>query len=153
MKTDDEISHAIARAHSDEAVFADYLRGFGLVVDTLSRGFRKSLDDIAQYAHDVDLQVAGYACQYKHRGNARLAYIVRNYWGPFLDEKQKADRTPVDFYILDFTDATVIAPYAPDLWKVQTNDDRSDRARAKQFYIVNIRDCVQLQAWIDWLRS
>ena len=153
MKTDSEISTAITRAHHDEATFADYLRSFDLDVTARSHGFRVTIQDIVQYAHDVDLEVAGYTCQYKHRGNARLAHIVRNYWGPFVDEKVKADRTPVDFYILDFQDEAIVAPYAPTLWKVQTNDDRSDRARGKQFYIVNVRDCIPLLAWIDWLRG
>jgi hypothetical protein len=83
----------------------------------------------------------------------RSSPTSRGTTGPFVDEKPKADRTPVDFYILDFQDAAVVAPYAPDRWKVQTNDDRSDRARGKQFYIVNVRDCVPLLAWIDWLRG
>jgi len=153
MKTDDEISSARTRAHQEEAAFAEFLRGFDLSVTALSRGFRASLTDIQQYAHDVDLNVAGYACQYKCRGNVQLGRIVRNYWGPFVDEKVKADRTPVDFYILDFQDATIVVPYEPTLWKVQTSDDRSDRARGKQFYVVNVRDCTPLLAWIDWLRT
>lgn len=153
MKTDAETYKAVTRGHQKEAEAAAYLRDFDLRVSTLSRGFRTSIGDIAQYAHDIDLNVEGYTCQYKHCGDRLLSKIAQYYWGPYVDEKIKADRTPVDFYILDFRDVAVVVAYTPERWKVQTTGDQRDRARSKQFYVAHIHDCVPLLAWIDWVRG
>lgn len=146
MKTDDEAREAIEKAHRYEAAFAAYLRGWGLTVEERSHGFRTSAADIDTYAHDIDFKIEGFTCQYKHRHKWLCAFTHGNY--PIVDEKIKADRTPVDFYILRFCDGTIVVPYEPTLWGIETIRDRKDRA-TKNFYTVNPVDCLPLQTWIE----
>ncbi len=151
MKTDEAIAAAVARGHRDEEVFADHLRTFGLTVETRSHGFRATVQDIITYASDIDLCVNRYHCQYKHRPHARLQQITQTYWGPFVDEKVKADRTPVDFYILAFGDKTVVAPYTPKRWKTQRSGDVADQS-TKAYYLVHTLDLIPLETWITWIQ-
>ena len=146
MKTDEEAREAIEKAHRYEAAFAELLRRCGLAVEERSRGFRASIDDIDTYAHDIDLKVEGYTCQYKHRHKWLCAFTHGNH--PIVDEKIKADRTPVDFYILRFCDGTIVVPYAPDTWGTQEIRDRKDRA-TKWFYTVDPTECIPLTLWIE----
>lgn len=146
MKTDDEAREAIEKAHRHEAEFATYLRSWGLEVEEHSRGFRASVADIEAYAHDIDLTVQGFTCQYKHRHKWLCAFTHGN--RPIVDEQVKADRTPVDFYILRFCDGTIVVPYEPTLWGVETIHDHKDRA-TKKFYTVDPADCLPLQVWIE----
>ena len=146
MKTDEEAREAIERAHRHEAAFATYLRSYGLTVEEKSHGFRESIDDIDAYTHDIDFRIEGFTCQYKHRYKWLCAFTHGN--NPIVDEKVKADRTPVDFYILRFADGTIVAPYEPATWGLETIRDRKDRA-TKDFYTVNPADCLPLHIWIE----
>ncbi len=147
MKSDDQIEAAIVQAHAHENQFVAYLVGRGLRATSLSRGFRAKLADIADYAHDVDLDIEGLRCQYKHRHSSLAVFAARKI-RPFLDEKVKADRTPVDFYILRFGDGTIVVPYAPETWETDTRWDPSDRA-LKVIYTVSIEDGISLEDWIS----
>lgn len=146
MKSDEQIAVTIAAGHAHEAAFAAYLRECGLRVEALSRGFRSTHAQIRDYAHDVDLDVEGYRCQYKHR-HSKLAVFASRGIRPFVDEVVKADRTPVDFYILRFGDGTIVVPYAPFEWTIEQRWDGSERA-FKAFYSVEVSSGVPLETWI-----
>jgi hypothetical protein len=146
VKTDEEAREAIEKAHRYEAAFAERLRQSGLCVEERSHGFRASVDDIVDYEHDIDLKVEGYCCQYKHR-HVWLCAFTHGNW-PIVDEKVKADRTPVDFYILRFCDGIIVVPYEPETWGLEEIRDRKDRA-TKWFYTVSPVDCIPLTDWIE----
>lgn len=147
MKDTETFNKACEQGHRDERTFAALVARHGLQVATLSHGFRKSFEDIATYASDVDVDIEGYRCQYKHR-HTWLWIFQKHQKDPIVDEVVKADRTPVDFYILRFSDGTLVVPYEPASWGVVFLWDSRDRA-AKRFYTVDARDCIPLHVWID----
>lgn len=151
MKTDAEIMAAIYAAHDREERYARWLTSKGLPARVTSAGFRETVDDIDGYAGDVDIEVAGYRCQLKVR-TRRLADIVGHGWRPLVDEKTKADRTPVDFYILHHPDRVLVARYAPELWGVEKHHDPADRS-VKDYYVVDPAYCRSLGEWVDQLRG
>jgi hypothetical protein len=147
MKTDIAFKTAITLAHQHEEVFVDYLRSFGLSAIVLSKGFRATLHNIKDYAHDIDLDVEGWRCQYKHR-DVELKQLIAKNWRPFIDERSKAARTICDFYFLRFSDATIVVPYDPATWGVKQCLDRWDQS-VKAYYVVNdLRACIPLSVWI-----
>jgi hypothetical protein len=153
MKSDVHFQQTCEKAHQREHEFAEFLTStYGLTVEVLSKGFRATREDIADYAHDVDLKVNGYLCQFKYRDVA-LATLVAKKWRPIVDEQLKAHRTPVDFYILRFSDATLVAKYEPfawrnnTSWKVEAKHDESDRS-LKAYYTIDPSDCIEFETWI-----
>jgi hypothetical protein len=147
MKSTEVFQVAVERAHRQEEAFAAFLRDCGLHAQSKSRGFRASMDAISDYAHDVDLDVEGYRCQYKHR-HTWLSVFQHFGSRPFVDEVIKADRTPVDFYILRFDDGTIVMPYEPERWGVEQKYDSKDKAR-KDFYTCDPAEGIPLSLWIE----
>jgi hypothetical protein len=147
VKTDEQIFVAITRAHHREREFVDRLTDVGVVANARSSGFRASLANIIDYAHDIDFEVEGYTCQYKYR-TSYLWILQKHRKRPFVDEKVKADRTPVDFYILRFSDTVIVAPYEPEAWDVEWTWDPSERV-TKQFYTVDPNTCIPLDTWLE----
>jgi len=155
MKSDGNFKRKCEIGHEHVREFAEYLRGFGLRVKVLSEGFRATRAEIVNYEHDIDLEVEGYLCQYKHR-EVMLRELMRKRWWPMVDEKLKAHRTPVDFYILRFGDVTIVVPHESDAWRGNTpwkselRRDEDDNS-LKMYYVVHPRDCFLLPPWISLL--
>lgn len=125
MKSDAAFIHAVERAHLAERHLAATLRTYQLAAVAQSTGTRADHAEIAAYTHDIDLEVAGYQCQYKHRTRP-LAALLATVGYPIVDERLKADRAPVDFFILRFDDTALVAPYAPATWRMIARFDPAD---------------------------
>jgi hypothetical protein len=149
VKSDAAFIRAVERAHVIERHVAATLRAHGLEALTQSTGTRADHSGIAAYAHDIDLDVAGYRCQYKHRTCA-LANLLTTVGHPIVDERIKADRTPVDFYILRFEDTALVVPYAPKSWRTILRFDYVDDSH-KTYYVVSPDACIPYVMWVQWL--
>lgn len=146
MKSDAAFIHAVERAHLAERRLAATLRAYQLDAVARSTGVRADHAGIAAYAHDIDLDVEGYRCQYKHRTRP-LQTLLTTVGDPIVDERHKADRTPVDFYILRFDDTALVAPYAPSAWRVIARFDYADNSH-KTYYVVPPADCIPYAMWV-----
>ena len=149
MKSDAAFIHAVERAHQTERQVAAALRAYDLHAVASSMGVRADHAGIAAFAHDIDLEVEGYRCQYKHRTRP-LAALLATVGYPIVDERLKADRTPVDFYILRFDDTALVAPYAPATWRMIARSDYADNSR-KIYYVVHPADCIPYAMWVRGL--
>jgi len=149
VKSDAAFIHAVERAHRAERQVAAALRAYDLDAITRSTGVRADHAEIAAYAHDIDLEVEGYRCQYKHRTRP-LATLLATVGYPIVDERLKADRTPVDFYILRFAATALVAPYAPATWRMIARFDYADNSH-KIYYVVHPAECTPYAMWVRWL--
>lgn len=146
MKADAAFIRAVARAHRTERQVAAALRAYQLDAVACSSGVRANHAEIAAYAHDIDLEVEGYQCQYKHRTRP-LATLLATVGYPIVDERLKADRTPVDFYILRFDDTALVTPYAPRAWRMIARFDPADQSH-KTYYVVPPAGCTPYAMWV-----
>jgi len=69
-----------------------------------------------------------------------LAALLATVGYPIVDERLKADRAPVNFFILRFDDTALVAPYAPATWRMIARFDPADQFH-KIYYVVPPADC------------
>jgi hypothetical protein len=143
VKTDQEFAQAWAAGHAAVEATAAVLRDLGCQVNVTPGRLRRDRADIAAWEHDVDMHVNGEPYQHKHSD--------RYAWGDFpmiiVDERVKADRTPVTGYIWAFACGTrMVTPYDPATWEVRLIHDRYDRSD-KENYLVPQERWWPLATW------